>query len=172
MSRNKIEIVDGIGVIYVEKNNVTHRVYIDASDIDIVSLYTWCIDVEGYVRTNTNNMYLHIMLLGKRDNMVVDHENQNKLDNRKFNLRFVSKSTNAINSKHNKNNKTGIKGVFFHKKRNKYIAYLTINKKRINFGYFDDLHSATVARLEGELKYFKELSPQKHLFKDYGVGVE
>lgn len=43
--------------------------------------------------------------------LVVDHINTNKFDNRKENLRWATKSQNALNTKAHKDNKTGYKGV-------------------------------------------------------------
>ena len=51
----------------------------------------------------------------------------------------------------------------------KWIAYITVNKKRMHLGSFSDKEDAIKARLQAEAKYFKEFAPQRHLFKQYGV---
>jgi HNH endonuclease len=168
MNKNKIEILNDFAIVKIGNSEVI----IDIEDIEKISEYRWCINKDGYAVNGHNNIYLHVLVYGRKDGFVIDHADQNKLNNKKSNLRYVSKSLNSINSKMNKNNKTGYKGVFFYKRKGKYIAYLTIDKKRINFGYFTNLEDALIARLKGEAKYFKDNAPQKDLFEKYGIKVD
>lgn len=171
--KNDIRIEDDHAIIMIHrKDGSIHEMLIDLDDVEFVSEYRWSIDGNGYAVSNILKKTLHTILVKGGKSEVIDHRNQNKLDNRKFNLRIASKSLNSINSKMNKNNKTGVKGVFFYKRKNKFIAYLTLNKKRIDFGYFENIEDAIKARLNGELEYFKDNSPQKHLFEKYGIGVD
>ena len=57
----------------------------------------------------------------------VDHINRDRTDNRIENLRWVSHSENQQNQGIKKNNKTGIKNIFYDKSRDRWIF-----KKRIN----------------------------------------
>lgn len=53
------------------------------------------------------------------------------------------------------NNKSGVKGVYFHKQKQKWCAVIGYRRKQINLGYFKDINDAITARKEAEEKYFK-----------------
>ena len=61
--------------------------FIDIDDLERVKKYYWSIDAYGYVNTFKNNtkikMHRFIMNCKKDDEMVIDHINHNKSDNRK-----------------------------------------------------------------------------------------
>ena len=84
----------------------------------------------------------------------VDHMNHNTLDNRKQNLRITNNADNLRNGEIRVNNKTGVKGVYFDNKRNKYVANIKVNYKGIFLGRFDTLEEATQVRKEAEIKYW------------------
>ena len=60
-------------------------------------------------------------------NLVVDHINKDKLDNRVDNLRLVTQKENSLNTK--KITLSKYRGVSFDKRVNKWFAYVTINNK-------------------------------------------
>lgn len=70
---------------------------IDTSDLDFVIKYRWHIAKNGYVRRNDDKKLLHRLLLQADEKHVIDHINQNKLDNRRRNLRMADYSINGIN---------------------------------------------------------------------------
>ena len=73
---------------------------------------------------------------------MVDHINGDKQDNRWSNLRPCSKTSNGYNSKLNKSNKSGVKGVSWHKTAGKWRAQLDINGKTRHLGLFEDKEEA------------------------------
>ena len=64
--------------------------------------------------------------------------------------------TNLYNltSKPTKRSTTGVRGVYYDKSRDRYVATIHIQKKRIYLGYFKTLDEASKARARGEEKYF------------------
>lgn len=58
----------------------------------------------------------------------VDHINHNPLDNRRCNLRICTQLENANNKGFYKNNKSGIKGVYYIQSKKYWIAELKYNK--------------------------------------------
>ena len=54
----------------------------------------------------------------------------------------------------NKNNSTGVRGVTFDKKRNKWVAQITFQRKNYNLRRYDDKEDAINARLKGEERFF------------------
>lgn len=89
------------------------------------------------------------------DGMVIDHINGDKLDNRRQNLRICTSADNAKNQKvqENKIGKTSrYKGVYWHKRANKWMA-------RIGGMYLGIYHSEIDAALvynEASKKYHGE----------------
>ena len=88
----------------------------------------------------------------------VDHIKHNLFDNRKSKLRLVDNCQNHMNQKLSSNNTSGCKGVGYVKKRNKWSAKITVRKKVISLGYYNDYNDAVKARKEAEEKYFGEFS--------------
>ena len=89
-------------------------------------------------------------------NDIVDHVNNNKLDNRKENLRIITRKQNSMNRTSAKNSSSKYIGVCFNKKHNKWQSYITVNKKQIKLGYFENENDAAKARNKATLKYFGE----------------
>lgn len=93
------------------------------------------IDADGYPRCKHEK--LHKILLPDGYPLVVDHINQNKLDNRRSNLRLVTRSQNALNSKHRSNNLSGVKGVHFSPRRHRYAAFGGTKKLYEGLDFFE-----------------------------------
>lgn len=83
----------------------------------------------------------------------IDHINGNRADNRITNLRNVTHTDNHRNMPLPKNNKTGVIGVRYDKKRKCYIAEITLNRKNKRIGSFSSLEDAARARAEYEKKH-------------------
>lgn len=71
---------------------------------------------------------LHRWILNCAKGLQVDHINHNTLDNRKCNLKICTQLENANNKGFYKNNKSGIKGVYYLKDYGYWIAELKYNK--------------------------------------------
>jgi len=83
----------------------------------------------------------------------VDHKNRIRNNNKWKNLRIISRSCNAINSKIPTTNKTGVVGVYLDKQRNQWRSSIRINGKRINLGRFKKFEDAVYSRWQAEIKY-------------------
>jgi len=88
--------------------------------------------------------------------MQVDHVYHNRWDNRKEFLRIVTNSQNQMNASLMPNNTSGITGVSWNIKREKWVAYIMVNERQVQLGYFDDFNKAVEVRKDAELKYFGE----------------
>ena len=84
------------------------------------------------------------------------HGDETRNDNRKSNIRVVTKSQNSMNKKILKNNTSGVTGVGWDKESRKWIAYIAINKKQLTLGRFSNFEDAVSARKVAEKKYFGE----------------
>ena len=76
---------------------------------------------------------------------MLDHINNNKSDNRRENLRAATYRQNNQNRTVSRNNSSGVKGVYWNKKANKWLARLNTEEKRKSIGYFTDLAEAEKA---------------------------
>lgn len=69
------------------------------------------------------------------DNLIVDHINNNPIDNRLENLQLI---TYRLNNSKDKKNKTSLyTGSYWSKTKNKWVASITQNNKKIYLGCFD-----------------------------------
>ena len=98
----------------------------------------------------------------------LDHIDRNPLNNRFCNLRLSDRTKQAVNSSKGKNNKSGIIGVSFMSREQKYKAEIGVNGKTIYLGS-GSLEKCTILRLKAEKEYFGEFAPQQHLFKKYNI---
>jgi hypothetical protein len=88
---------------------------------------------------------LHVLVWELQENVSVrqlDHINRNGLDCRIENLRPATHSQNGINRIFQKNNTSGYKGVYWHKKAEKWCAAIRVNNKTIYLGLFDVIEEA------------------------------
>lgn len=121
-----------------------------------------------YARANGILLHRFIMNASSEDECV-DHINRDIYDNRLCNLRICSKKDNSRNRASAPTNTSGISGVSWRADRNKWRAYINSDYKQIRLGYFDRKEDAILARLSAEKALYGEFSPQRALFKEYGI---
>lgn len=86
----------------------------------------------------------------------VDHINGNPSDNRIANLRAVTASLNAANSKRRITNRSGYKGVSFNHNLQRWQAGIKVNGRSFHLGLFQAPEEAHAAYVEAAAKYFGE----------------
>lgn len=124
---------------------------IDSEDFKKVSQFKWHFDGRYAARKSPNKVYLHRFIMGNKKGDI-DHINRNKLDCRKRNLRFTTRSINCLNKGKNRNNTSGYKGVTL--LQGKYwMAAIGINRVNHYLGIFKNIKLAAKARREAEKKY-------------------
>jgi len=135
-------------ILYNRKCEEVARAKIDLDNVEKVKKHKWTIKNTGHVASN--KIYLHIFILGKKENFIIDHKNYNPLDNRKQNLRYCTHQQNIMNKPSD--------GYCFNKINNNWRAYIMVNSKQISLGTHKTRKGAIKARCEGEKKYFKEFA--------------
>ena len=90
---------------------------------------------------------------------VIDHINNDRLDNRIENLREATQSNNCLNRKHHGNSKSPYKNVYLQSptknslwKRN-WVVRVTVNGKSKYFGSYDDIELANLVAIEARAKH-------------------
>ena len=107
---------------------------------------TGCPNQDGYliIKVNGENNRAHILawiyVYGSKPLNEIDHINRVRSDNRIANLRDVTRAENCANKGGvyvvRVDNKSGVTGVHWNKKRKKWECYKNINSKRKHIGYF------------------------------------
>jgi hypothetical protein len=143
----------------IQLENSEHQAIVDDEDFDRVRSYKWKYH-RGYARHFASEgikMYLHRFIMNvPMRNPIVDHINGDKLDCRRENLRKCSKQENNRNaSKREKTTSSKYKGVYKHK--DKWRAYIYLNKKKISLGCYEN-------EIDAALAYDKKA---KELFGDF-----
>jgi hypothetical protein len=108
---------------------------------------------------------MHREILGAKKGQICDHIDRNGLNNVRENLRICSCLENARNSKKQKNNTSGYKGVSWSKKQNKWLANISYMKRTINLGYFDDIERAAFAYNVAAKEIYGEFANLNIIFK-------
>lgn len=146
--------------LYDKDGSEVARALIDLEDIYKVKNYKWRVDNNGYALTDINGtskkLSLHRLIMNCPDDKVIDHINHNKLDNRKENLRICTQHQNTMNQGIRSNNSSGVTGVYFDKSRNKWVAQIKHNYRKIFLGRFNTKEEAIEARKQAEIEYFGE----------------
>jgi hypothetical protein len=103
---------------------------VDDSTLTKYGHLSWHLSDTGYaVRRNKlegGTVRLHRLVVDAPENMVVDHLNGNRLDNRKSNLRICTQAINAANRKNTK-------GYAWDKSKNKWL----VRYRRSFYGRYD-----------------------------------
>lgn len=105
-----------------------------------------------------HTMQLHRFILGNAlpVGMVVDHIDNNTLNNQKSNLRICSPTENAWNAGKSISNTSGFKGVTFHAQTNKWRAVIRVHGKLISLGLHETKEKAYAAYCKASEKYHGE----------------
>jgi len=113
-----------------------------------------CVDGRLYRAHRLAWLYVH----GQWPKEEVDHRNLNKADNRIENLREASHAQNKHNVPAPANNKSGFKGVSFHKQRRRWTAQICYLGKTQRLGLFDTPEAAHAAYVEAAQRLHGEFA--------------
>lgn len=136
------------------KNNLVAVCIVDNDDVDMLKNYSFRLHSKNtkYIKTTINgkSTYLHRLVMNYYGDKDIDHINQNKLDNRKSNLRICSHRENCYNRLAKCNNIRFIK-------RNLSKPYLVrVNNKFI--GYYKTYEEALSASIIAKNKEYGQFS--------------
>jgi hypothetical protein len=110
------------------------------------------IDGVNYVGHRLAWFYVH----GEWPTGLVDHRDHDRQNNAIDNLRQGTRNQNNADSSLYKNNTSGFKGVSWHKPSRRWVAFISIEGKNKNLGYFDDPELAHIAYKRAARNQFGE----------------
>lgn len=90
---------------------------------------------------------------GRWPNDVIDHLNHDPSDNRMVNLRETSFAENMRNQVKRKNNTSGVVGVYWYPRYQKWMASIKVNGAIKHIGYFNSIDEAATARKVAQEQY-------------------
>jgi hypothetical protein len=150
--KNDYEIRGEMTAIFIESKGKIYESIIETSDLEKVKSVPnkWFLNDNSYVWTSlkkgTTPLRLHRLISDAPGGLDVDHINGNKLDNRKCNLRLVTRGQNNQNQKISRSNtKSNVRGVAWFSRDKKWRAYVNFNGKQIHLGYFDTKEAAAIS---------------------------
>jgi len=130
---------------------------IDAADVPLVEGFNWCAKLDrktvyakraDYTGQQARMVLLHRVIMAEPNDLCVDHRDGDGLNNRRGNLRVASKSQNAQNQAAHRDNKSGFKGVSWHKRDAKWQAQIMLNGKNVWTKSFSSAEDAATARAQ------------------------
>ena len=99
-------------------------------------------------------VYLHREIMGAPPGIDVDHRNGDGLDNRRANLRLVSRAQNNQNRHAPATASTGVRNVYWTPRPRLYRVRLTQNNRPVDLGYYRTLEEATRAAEAGRRRLY------------------
>ena len=159
---------------------------IDADDLVALSSTNWCalvhngrvyaarkspVDSQGKSQT----ILMHRQILKPLPDQDVDHQDQHRffgfklVDNRRENLRNVSRSQNLANQRKTRGS-SRFKGVSWHKPTKKWRAQIRVNRRLIYLGLFTNESEAALAYNTAHQLYFPGIQEGKN-FVDTAASV-
>lgn len=123
-------------------------VAVDDCDVQLVRSFSWSVQkCKGYfyaaTKVSGRSILMHRYIIGAPRDSVVDHIDQNGLNNCRSNLRIATRMHNAANGYAHRDNALGFKGVRRH--RNYYAAQIRSNGVSRTIGYYRTVEEAAMA---------------------------
>lgn len=124
---------------------------VDDEDLPRVAGFRWSLE-GGYAvcwhhegtrhERRTHAIRLHRIIANAPEGLEVDHLNGDRLDNRRCNLRVVTREVNAQNRRVGRNSGTGVLGVTRDVRRGKFRAFISRGRKIVWLGRFATVEEA------------------------------
>jgi hypothetical protein len=127
--------------------------FVDDEDFESLSQWKWCAAWDGRnwyaVRADRSgdrprSVRMHRVIMGEPKGGI-DHINGDGLNNQRGNLRLATKSQNGGNSRKRSGCSSKYKGVTWHKRNSRWVAYIKHQGVRRHLGYFDTEEAAARA---------------------------
>ena len=150
MNNNYREIKNLIEITLLSKGKV-YVCKINKADLYLVNPFNWYYKTGyAYTRINGKEVSMHVLLLGIKEGFIVDHINRSRLDNRRINLRHVTKSQNGMNRV--------TRGYYWNKQFELWESQIRVKSKKLFLGRFEKEQDALNSRIKAEKKYYGQFA--------------
>ena len=153
--KNYCFVVGDYGFIVVrdEEDNMRDVFVVDKHYIWIVNCGA-IHNTNGYYKSFTLGL-IHRFICNVYDkNIEIDHINRLPHWNITSNLRIADRYVQNANKSIRKDNSSGVTGVRYEPRYNRYEAHISFNHEKIKLGYFETFKDAVDSRIGAEIKYF------------------
>lgn len=142
-------------IIYTEKGE---EYKVDDDLYEALNKVTWWCTSRGHAQgwVDGEFVYMHWLVLEGDGERIYDHIDGDPTNNQLNNLRLVTYTQNAVNTKKQEGTTSLYKGVSWYEKLNKWVMKYYEDKRQIHGGYFECQHDAAEAyntemfRMHGE----------------------
>jgi hypothetical protein len=144
---------------------------VGVEDFEQLSKHKWYFHKNGYAVRNRKKsdgpgsrcIRMHREILRAPDDLLVDHINGDKLDNRRSNIRLATKSQNECNKGPSSLNGSGYRGVSWSKQKRKWHVRVYLDAKCQHVGFFSNIEEAALAYNEATKKIHGSFSRENEL---------
>jgi len=153
-----------------------YEAIIDAADAPLVAGRFWLVRVSGksgyaqsadYSTGKCKTLLLHRVLLDAPDGFLVDHIDGDGLNNSRSNLRLCNRSQNAQNRGAPSHSSSGLKGVCWNAKDQRWRAHIQVNPAlRLHLGSFLSKDAAAAAYAAAAIKYHGDFARAPSLVRE------
>ena len=140
---NEFKIEGDIATITLNKGYFA-KVYV--SDLPLISALKWialvqprsvyAVSKQKLSKGIYKTVYMHRIIISSPKGLQVDHKDCDGLNNTSSNLRLATVSQNQMNMRRH-SNKDGLKGAYYHKRDNRWLAQITINRNHVYLGCYE-----------------------------------
>jgi hypothetical protein len=128
----------------MKKIELTRGYYalVDDEDFEELNQFKWsyhhgyAVRNSPYVNGKRKELFMHRVILNTPEGMETDHINGIRWDNRRDNIRIVTKSQNQWNRNRYKNSVSKYKGVYWSKRWKRWYAGISYKGKNLYVGCF------------------------------------
>lgn len=133
-------------------------ILVDDEDYDALCAHRWYLLGRGRWRYAYNRHIglMHRLIVKAAAECLVDHINGDTFDNRKENLRLVTRQQNSMNRGASRNNTSGRRGVTYHRSKQKWQAQIQYEGRNRYLGLFETVDEASRAYRAAASELFGE----------------
>ncbi len=133
---------------------------VDDEDYDELMKYKWYLRSDGYTvrvegnrKTGNRTIRMHRVINKNPEHLYTDHINGIRRDNRKQNLRTVTKHQNNMNTSKKRHSTSGYVGVSWSPKTSKWRSRLCVDRQEIWLGDFSTTEEAAYVFDQAALQF-------------------
>jgi len=148
-------------VKFIKLSNEKYAI-VDEDMFDELSSYKWSYS-NGYVYRKITNkegkrtsLYMHRFIMNPRKNLVIDHIDRDKTDNRVCNLRQCTQKENLANAIGQRNTSSKYRGVTRIKSTGRFLSRIVHNRKNYHLGVYSNENDAAQAYNDKMIELFGE----------------